>query len=753
MIAPAGKAAGSADRAGPAIPLDSLPQVPKGQGPILVWFKHDLRISDHPGLLAAAATGRPVVPFFCLDPEAYADLALQPSGAKSLVDALTALRAALRGVGSDLVLRVGPMDDSVAAFCASIGADTVMTEREVEARWLESKHRLSISLQQKAPSTRVAAWSAPLYTPGAFHPNFRSWRKARGAALEPLPPPAALPALPGGCKEAAGDIPGAAEVEALLQAALAQGVGDVAARSILEKVAGAEAATAAAGRRAPTAARAAPFVERLLQALPELQGGSAAAAPGAHTAAGGPAEVAALRAYLSSHLSAPLTPGLGFLSEAVKELEGPANPGGSYLALLGRPLGRLGRLSLRQVHAEALEFERRRWGGRIPPLGPSTPTARAALVATELSDFHSQLATFDSKRGSGKWRTVGAGWAPEPVASAGEGYEEGDGGAVASWGGAASWPPGVARRCAWRWRGALTDYCVAEPAGAPREGAPAVLLCHGFGAFGDQWRGNLAALAAEGYRVYAPTLPGFGRSEKAAIGYSQEAWRDFLRDFILRVAKGPVVLVGNSIGGFISASVAADYPELVRGLCLINSAGPIDPAFDISAHAAKTKKPPPAWLAGALTAGLMAYLEGSIAGQLKWLYPTAPERADTWLEQEIFRAACDGRSPDVFRSVFYLPPPRALNWMVKDAWRGPTLVLQGVLDPLNDAKGRAAQLEALCPNARAVLLQAGHCPQDEQPQAVNAALLQWIEADILGAAAGGDGAGGAPLEAAAAAAT
>lgn len=48
-------------------------------------------------------------------------------------------------------------------------------------------------------------------------------------------------------------------------------------------------------------------------------------------------------------------------------------------------------------------------------------------------------------------------------------------------------------------------------------------------------------------------------------------------------------------------------------------------------------------------------------------------------------AACDGRAADVFGSVFYLPPPRALNWMVKDAYGGPTLVLQGVLDPLNDA--------------------------------------------------------------------
>lgn len=40
------------------------------------------------------------------------------------------------------------------------------------------------------------------------------------------------------------------------------------------------------------------------------------------------------------------------------------------------------------------------------------------------------------------------------------------------------------------------------------------------------------------------------------------------------------------------------------------------------------------------------------------------------------RAAGDSGAVDVFKAVFYLPPPRALNWMVKDAFGGPTLVLQ-----------------------------------------------------------------------------
>jgi hypothetical protein len=44
----------------------------------------------------------------------------------------------------------------------------------------------------------------------------------------------------------------------------------------------------------------------------------------------------------------------------------------------------------------------------------------------------------------------------------------------------------------------------------------------------------------------------------------------------------------------------------------------------------------------------------------------------------------------VCRSVFYLPKPRPLSHLVADLWRGPTLVLQGALDPLNDAKGSAS---------------------------------------------------------------
>jgi pimeloyl-ACP methyl ester carboxylesterase len=53
-------------------------------------------------------------------------------------------------------------------------------------------------------------------------------------------------------------------------------------------------------------------------------------------------------------------------------------------------------------------------------------------------------------------------------------------------------------------------------------------------------------------------------------------------------------------------------------------------------------------------------------------------------------------------------------------------VLQGRLDPLNDAAARAEQLRALCPNVDVVLLDAGHCPHDEQPGLVNDGILDFV---------------------------
>lgn len=78
-------------------------------------------------------------------------------------------------------------------------------------------------------------------------------------------------------------------------------------------------------------------------------------------------------------------------------------------------------------------------------------------------------------------------------------------------------------------------------------------------------RYNIPDLAKK-YRVYAVDLLGFGWSDKALVSYDgYSIWQEQLSDFIKQVAGGkPVVLVGNSLGGYNSLATAAKYPELVR---------------------------------------------------------------------------------------------------------------------------------------------------------------------------------------------
>lgn len=139
------------------------------------------------------------------------------------------------------------------------------------------------------------------------------------------------------------------------------------------------------------------------------------------------------------------------------------------------------------------------------------------------------------------------------------------------------------------------------------------------------------------------------------------------------------------------------------------------------------------------------------------LYPISPAMADQWLVTEIARGASDPGALAVFRqaqsassdvslltalyastaislglisgisqnyqgsstwcrssvtrrSVFYLPAPKPLNYLVQDMYGGPCMVLQGAKDPLNDARARAAALGAACPNVQVQLINGGHCP-------------------------------------------
>ena len=94
--------------------------------PLILWFRRDLRLSDHPMLAAAVATGRPLVTVFILDPETET---LGAAAKWRLGLGVAAFAAALKAVGGQLILRRGPALAVLQALVAETGASGVMWQR------------------------------------------------------------------------------------------------------------------------------------------------------------------------------------------------------------------------------------------------------------------------------------------------------------------------------------------------------------------------------------------------------------------------------------------------------------------------------------------------------------------------------------------------------------------------------------------------------------------------------------------------
>jgi 4,5:9,10-diseco-3-hydroxy-5,9,17-trioxoandrosta-1(10),2-diene-4-oate hydrolase len=103
-------------------------------------------------------------------------------------------------------------------------------------------------------------------------------------------------------------------------------------------------------------------------------------------------------------------------------------------------------------------------------------------------------------------------------------------------------------------------------------GAPVVFL-HGLGASMYAWRKNLAAVATAGFRVIAFDNRGFGLSDKPPARYDNAAYARLAIALMDSLRLTDAVLVGHSMGGAIAAEVAIEYPQRVRGLVLVGSAG------------------------------------------------------------------------------------------------------------------------------------------------------------------------------------
>ena len=108
-------------------------------------------------------------------------------------------------------------------------------------------------------------------------------------------------------------------------------------------------------------------------------------------------------------------------------------------------------------------------------------------------------------------------------------------------------------------------------------GAPTVVCVHGLAGAAVNWWA-IAPLLASRCRIFALDLPGHGLTQSLGRGTDIPALRAVLHRFIEAVPGGPVVLIGNSMGGMLSV-LEAGTTTAVSGLVLVDPVLPLVPAL------------------------------------------------------------------------------------------------------------------------------------------------------------------------------
>ncbi len=277
--------------------------------------------------------------------------------------------------------------------------------------------------------------------------------------------------------------------------------------------------------------------------------------------------------------------------------------------------------------------------------------------------------------------------------------------------------------------GQLSCLCW-EP--AAHDPASNVLLLHGGGldSASLSWGQTGPALAAAGYRVVAPDLPGFGSSPAAPWGYTQELLVELVGEIIAALSWETPVVGGLSMGGGMALGYGLGRGD-VRGLMLLGCyglmdrqvEGPLSPAVHLLTWGLLRT--------GALDAVTRRYLNSRrlMASSLNGLIRNPAQRTDALLD-EVLAAGRLGTNLTAFgqwqRDQFGPTKARTNYTAALPGLHVPVLIIHGSRDSgVPVARARAAA--HLLPDAHLVVVDnAGHWVQRDRPDLVIPAMLAFL---------------------------
>ncbi len=248
-------------------------------------------------------------------------------------------------------------------------------------------------------------------------------------------------------------------------------------------------------------------------------------------------------------------------------------------------------------------------------------------------------------------------------------------------------------------------------------GAPALLLLHGFGASLHTWEPWAERLSTR-YRVIRFDLPGFGLTGPDPTGdYSDRRSLQVLSALMDRLGVERASLVGNSLGGRIAWSFAAQNPGRVDRLVLISPDGFASPGFEYG----KTPKVPAMLrlLPHVLPRPLLRMSLAPAYGDPKALADETVTRYRDLMLAPGVRRAIIARTEQVL-----LEDPGPLLGRIQ----APTLLLWGERDAMIPVANAADYVRAM-PHATLVRLPGlGHVPFEEAPDVSVEPVLRFLAA-------------------------
>lgn len=265
-------------------------------------------------------------------------------------------------------------------------------------------------------------------------------------------------------------------------------------------------------------------------------------------------------------------------------------------------------------------------------------------------------------------------------------------------------------------------------------GRPVVLI-HGFGASTYTWRKALDALSPH-YRVFALDLKGFGLSAKPKDGqYHMDAYTTHLLGFLDAMKLERPVLVGHSLGGAVATRIALLHPGRVAALVLVSPV-PVSLPRDNDAlkrvgggqvrTAAETAAMLNPKLAGLMIPVLLrsAITRQTVEAGLKVAYHD-PKHVTPEMVEIYYRPITIEGAAEALASMATPPPPVAppppLNGL-----KIPTLVAWGAHDAVMSHDRFEEYARAIPGAEKVVFSHSGHVPHEEEPDAFNARLLDFL---------------------------